>query len=80
MNNEISREKQLTDAQFGVISVTGKISGEVKDILICNDREQMLKHIDKINENLKDLVLEIRKICVSLNLDFNEIIGGVNDK
>ena len=78
MENNVSRQNQLTEAQLGIISTTGKISGEVKDILICNDKHQMLEHIDLINKNLKGLMLEIYKICEALNLDFNEIVGGVD--
>ena len=76
MEKLVSREEQLTKAQFAMISTTGKISGEVKDILTCDDKNKMIESIDEINKNLKDLIAEVYEISKALNLDFNQIIGG----
>lgn len=78
MDNKISRKELLTEAQLAMIQTTGKISGEVKEILTCEDKNKMLQSIDKINSNLKELIVEIFDISNALNLDFNKIIGGNN--
>lgn len=78
MDKKVSRKELLTEAQMAMIQTTGKISGEVKDIIICDNKDKMLEGIENINNNLKELVLEIRDIANALNLDFNEIIGGKN--
>ena len=80
MEKNISINCQLTDAQLGIISNTGKISGSIKDLLICTDNGKKTEEIKNIKNSLKDLMIEIYKICYVLNIDFNEIIGGINDK
>ena len=61
MENNLSIKNKLTEAQMGIISATGKLSGDVQEILISND--ETIKNLKNINNNLKDLVYQIYQIC-----------------
>ena len=76
MSENMSRKDKITKAQFDIIQTTGKISGEVKDILTYEDRNKIIECIGNVNENLKELISGIRDLSEALNLDFNKIIGG----
>lgn len=76
MRENMSRKDKITKAQFDIIQTTGKISGEVKDILTYEDRNKIIECIGNVNENLKELISGIRDLSEALNLDFNKIIGG----
>ena len=43
--NKMSRRNKLLDSQFKMIEVTGKISGDVKDILYLENKDERLKRI-----------------------------------
>ena len=77
MENNLSIKNKLTEAQMGIISATGKLSGDVQEILISND--ETIKNLKNINNNLKDLVYQIYQICYVLNLNFEDIIGEINE-
>lgn len=78
MDKKLSRREQLTEAQLVMIQITGKISGKVKDILMCQDKNEMMDNIEYINKALKQLIQQIYDISDALNLDFNKIIGVKN--
>ena len=78
MDKKLSRIEQLTEAQLVIIQITGKISGKVKDILMCQDKNEMMNNIEYINKALKQLIQQIYDISDALNLDFNKIIGVKN--
>ena len=75
--NKMSRRNKLLDSQFKMIEVTGKISGDVKDILYLENKDERLKRIQSLKGILKELVLEIYNMSDSLNIDFREIIEGI---
>ena len=75
--NKMSRRNKLLDSQFKMIEVTGKISGDVKDILYLENKDKRLKRIQSLKGILKELVLEIYNMSDSLNIDFREIIEGI---
>ena len=78
MDKKLSRIEQLTEAQLVIIQITGKISGKVKDILMCQDKNEMMDNIEYINKALKQLIQQIYDISDALNLDFNKIIEVKN--
>ena len=75
--NKMSRRNKLLDSQFKMIEVTGKISGDVKDILYLENKDERLKRNQSLKGILKELVLEIYNMSDSLNIDFREIIEGI---
>ena len=75
--NKMSRRNKLLDSQFKMIEVTGKISGDVEDILYLENKDERLKRIQSLKGILKELVLEIYNMSDSLNIDFREIIEGI---
>ena len=70
----MSKREQLIDAEFGIIQATGKISGNIKNILYLEDLEERNSNIEKVKENLGDLYTEILKISDALKIDFEEIV------
>lgn len=76
MEEKISRENRMVQAQFDMIEITGRISGEVKDILTNNEKGKILQSIENINNDLSALASNMRELSDALNLDFNKIIGG----
>lgn len=76
MEEKISRENRMVQAQFDMIEITGRISGEVKDILTNNEKRKILQSIENVNNELSALVSSIHELSDALNLDFNKIIGG----
>ena len=46
MEEKISRENRMVQAQFDMIEITGRISGEVKDILTNNEKSKILQSIE----------------------------------
>lgn len=76
MEEKISRENRIVQAQFDMIEITGRISGEVKDILTNNEKSKILQSIENVNNELSALVSSIHELSDALNLDFNKIIGG----
>lgn len=75
MEEKISRENRMVQAQFDMIEITGRISGEVKDILTNNEKRKILQSIENVNNELSALVSSIHELSDALNLDFNKIIG-----
>ena len=69
-----TKREQLIDAEFGIIQATGKISGNIKDILYLEDLEERKSNIEKVKENLGDLYLEMLKLSDALRIDLDEII------
>lgn len=69
-----NNREQLIDAEFGIIKTTGKISGNIKNILYLEDLEERKAHIEKVKENLGDLYTEMSRISEALRIDLNEII------
>ena len=69
-----TKREQLIDAEFGIIQTTGKISGNIKNILYLEDLEERKAHIEKVKENLGDLYAEMSRISEALRIDLNEII------
>ena len=43
MEEKIDRKSRITKAQFDMIKITGRISGEVKDILTSEDKSKILQ-------------------------------------
>lgn len=76
MEEKMSRENRMVQAQFDMIEITGRISGEVKDILTNNEKSKILLSIENVNNELSALVSSIHELSDALNLDFNKIIGG----
>lgn len=76
MEEKISRENRMVQAQFDMIEITGRNSGEVKDILTNNEKSKILQSIENVNNELSALVSSIHELSDALNLDFNKIIGG----
>ena len=76
MEEKISRENRMVQAQFDMIEITGRISGGVKDILTNNEKGKILQSIENINNDLSALASSMRELSDALNLDFNKIIGG----
>lgn len=75
MEEKMSRENRMVQAQFDMIEITGRISGEVKDILTNNEKSKILQSIENVNNELSALVSSIHELSDALNLDFNKIIG-----
>ena len=75
MEEKISRENRMVQAQFDMIEITGRISGEVKDILTNNEKSKILQSIENVNNELSALISSIHELSDALNLDFNKIIG-----
>lgn len=69
-----TKREQLIDAEFGIIQATGKISGNVKNILYLEDLEERKSNIEKVKENLGNLYAEMLKISDALRIDFEEIV------
>lgn len=42
MEEKIDRKSRITKAQFDMIKITGRISGEVKDILTSEDKSKIV--------------------------------------
>ena len=70
----MSNREQLIDAEFGIIQTTGKISGNIKNILYLEDIEERRANIEKVKENLGELYLEMTKISEALRFDIEEVI------
>lgn len=70
-----SKREQLIDAEFGIIQATGKISGNIKDILYLEDLEERKYKIEKVKENLEKLYGEMLRVSDALRIDFDEIIN-----
>lgn len=69
-----NKREQLIDAEFGIMSLTGKISGNVKDILYLENINERKANILKIKENLGELFVEMMRMSNALRLNFDEII------
>lgn len=69
-----NKREQLVDAEFGIMSLTGKISGNVKDILYLENLSERKESISKIKENLGELFVEMIRMSDALRLNFDEII------
>ena len=76
MEEKIDRKSRITKAQFDMIKITGRISGEVKDILTSEDKSKILQSVENVNNELSALASSIHELSDALNLDFNKIIGG----
>lgn len=70
----MSKREQLIDAEFGIIQATGKISGNIKNLLYLEDLEERKSNIEKVKENLGDLYKEMLRVSDALRIDFDEII------
>ena len=70
----MSKREQLIDAEFGIIQATGKISGNIKDLLYLEDLEERKANIQKVKENLEDLYREMLSLSEALRIDFDEIV------
>ena len=69
-----NKREQLIDAEFGIMALTGKISGNVKDILYLEDIDKRKENISKLEENLGELFVEMIRMRDALRLNFDEII------
>jgi len=69
-----SKREQLIDAEFGIIQATGKISGNIKNLLYLEDLEERKANIQKVKENLEDLYREMLSLSEALRIDFDEIV------
>lgn len=69
-----NKREQLIDAEFGIMSLTGKISGNVKDILYLENINERKENISRIKENLGELFVEMMRMSDALRLSFDEII------
>ena len=69
-----NKREQLIDAEFGIMALTGKISGNVQDILYLEDVNERKENVSKIKKNLGDLFVEMMRISDALRLNFDEII------
>ena len=76
MEEKIYRKSRITKAQFDMIKITGRISGEVKDILTSEDKSKILQSVENVNNELSALASSMHELSDALNLDFNKIIGG----
>lgn len=70
----MSNREQLIDAEFGIIQTTGKISGNIKNILYLEDLEERKAHIEKVKENLGELYVEMSRISEALRFDLEDVI------
>ena len=70
----MSKREQLIDAEFGIIQATGKISGNIKNILYLEDLEERKNNIEKVKGNLENLYTEMLKLSDALKIDLDEII------
>jgi len=70
----MSKREQLIDAEFGMIQATGKISGNIKNLLYLEDLEERKANIQKVKENLEDLYREMLSLSEALRIDFDEIV------
>jgi len=70
----MSKREQLIDAEFGIIQATGKISGNIKNLLYLEDLEERKANIQKVKENLEDLYREMLSLSEALRIDFDEIV------
>ena len=70
----MSKREQLIDAEFGIIQATGKISGNIKNILYLEELEERKSNIEKVKENLENLYTEMLKLSNALKIDLDEII------
>lgn len=75
-----NKREQLIDAEFGIMSLTGKISGNVKNILYLENIDERKENITKIKDNLGDLLVEMIRVSNALKLDFDEIIKNKIDE
>jgi len=69
-----TKREQLIDAEFGIMQSTGKISGNIKNILYLEDLEKRKSNIEKVKENLGELYREMLSLSDALRIDFDEII------
>ena len=69
-----NKREQLIDAEFGIMSLTGKISGNVKDILYLENLSERKESVSKIKENLGELFVEMIRMSDALRVDFDEIM------
>ena len=76
MKENKNRKDKIVQAQFNMIQTTGRISGEVKNILTSEEKSRILESIENVNKELTNLVSIIHDLSNALNLDFNKIIGG----
>ncbi len=76
MKENMNRKDKIVQAQFNMIQTTGKISGEVKNILASEEKSRILESIENVDKELTNLVSIIHDLSNALNLDFNKIIGG----
>lgn len=76
MEEKIDRKSRITKAQFDMIKITGRISGEVKDILTSEDKSKILQSVENVNNELSALASSMHELSDALNLDSNKIIGG----
>lgn len=79
MKENMSRKDKIVQAQFNMIQTTGRISGEVKNILTSEEKSRILESIENVNKELTNLASIIHDLSNALNLDFNKIIGGKNE-
>lgn len=83
LNKEIEKDiiqenkrEQLIDAEFKMIEATGKLSGNIKDILYLEDINDRRERIQLVENNLQDVLVSIFAISDALKLDFDKILKG----
>ena len=69
-----NKREQLIDGQFALMQTTGKITGNVKDILYLEDIQERREKIQDIKQNLEELIDDIYLISDALRIDFEDII------
>lgn len=74
-NINTNKREQLLDGQFALMQTTGKITGNIKDILYLEDVQERRKKIKNIKQNLEELVKDIYIISDALRIDFEEVLN-----
>lgn len=69
-----NKREQLIDAEFALMQITGKITGNVKDVLYLEDINERRNKIQDIKQNLGELIDEIYLISDALRIDIEDII------
>ena len=67
MEEKIDRKSRITKAQFDMIKITGRISGEVKDILTSEDKSKILQSVENVNNELSALASSMHELSDALN-------------
>ncbi|MDD2377172.1 MAG: hypothetical protein PHD15_06335 [Clostridia bacterium] len=76
-----SRREKVINSGLSTITKSGNISGNLKSILYNDDTEIKRENIEKLKDNVADIMYNLTSICNSLDISIEDILlNNINKK